>query len=34
MLFSVILLVVLIFLNGIFSASELAFLSLDKIKLK
>ena len=34
MVFSVILLVVLIFLNGIFSASELAFLSLDKIKLK
>ena len=34
MLFSIILLVVLIFLNGVFSASELAFLSLDKIKLK
>lgn len=34
MLFSIILLIFLIFLNGIFSASELAFLSLDKIKLK
>lgn len=34
MLFSVVLLVVLILINGIFSASELAFLSLDKIKLK
>ena len=34
MLFSVILLIILIFINGIFSASELAFLSLDKVKLK
>lgn len=34
MLFSIILLVILIGINGIFSASELAFLSLDKIKLK
>ena len=34
MLFSIILLIVLIFLNGVFSASELAFLSLDKIKLR
>ena len=34
MLFSIILLIVLICLNGIFSASELAFLSLDKVKLK
>jgi len=34
MLFSIILLVVLIFINGVFSASELAFLSLDKVKLK
>ena len=34
MFFSVILLIILIGINGIFSASELAFLSLDKIKLK
>lgn len=34
MIFSIILLVVLIGINGIFSASELAFLSIDKIKLK
>ena len=34
MFFSIILLIVLIGINGIFSASELAFLSLDKIKLK
>jgi len=34
MLFSIILLIVLIFINGIFSATELAFLSIDKIKLK
>jgi len=34
MLFSIILLVILIGINGVFSASELAFLSLDKIKLK
>lgn len=34
MFFSVILLMVLILINGIFSASELAFLSLDKIELK
>lgn len=34
MFLSVILLIVLIGINGIFSASELAFLSLDKIKLK
>lgn len=34
MFFSIILLVVLIFINGIFSATELAFLSLDKLKLK
>ncbi len=34
MLFSILLLIVLIVINGIFSASELAFLSLDKIKLK
>ena len=34
MLFSIILLVVLIIINGIFSASELAFLSLDKFALK
>lgn len=34
MLFSIILLIVLIGINGIFSASELSFLSLDKIKLK
>ncbi len=34
MLFSTIFLILLIFINGIFSASELAFLSLDKAKLK
>jgi len=34
MLFSIILLVFLIGINGIFSATELAFLSIDKIKLK
>ena len=34
MLFSIILLIILIGINGIFSASELAFLSLDKVKLK
>ena len=34
MLFSIIFLILLIFINGIFSASELAFLSLDKAKLK
>ena len=34
MLFSVIVLVVLIYINGIFSACELSFLSLNKIKLK
>lgn len=34
MLFSIILLIVLICINGIFSASELAFLSLDKVRLK
>ena len=34
MLVSIILLVVLILLNGIFSSSELAFLSLNKIRLK
>jgi len=34
MIFSIILLVILIGINGIFSASELAFLSIDKIKLK
>lgn len=34
MLFSIIFLIILIFINGIFSASELAFLSLDKVKLK
>jgi len=34
MLFSIIILIILITINGIFSASELAFLSLDKIKLK
>ena len=34
MLFSIALLTVLIAINGIFSASELAFLSLDKVKLK
>ena len=34
MLFSIIFLILLIFINGIFSASELAFLSLDKVKLK
>ena len=34
MLFSILLLIVLIIINGIFSASELAFLSLDKVELK
>lgn len=34
MLFSILLLVILIIINGIFSASELAFLSLDKVELK
>ncbi len=34
MLFSIILLIVLIVINGIFSSSELAFLSLDKVFLK
>ena len=34
MLFSILLLIILILINGIFSASELAFLSLDKVKLK
>lgn len=34
MIFGILLLVILTLLNGIFSASELAFLSLDKIKLK
>jgi len=34
MLFSIILLIILIGINGIFSSSELAFLSLDKIRLK
>ena len=34
MIVSILFLVVLILLNGIFSASELAFLSLDKVKLK
>ena len=34
MIFSILFLIVLILLNGIFSASELAFLSLDKVKLK
>ena len=34
MIFSVILLIVLILLNGVFSSSELAFLSLNKVKLK
>ena len=34
MFFSILLLVILIFINGIFSASEIAFLSLDKFKLK
>lgn len=34
MIFSIILLIILILINGIFSASELAFLSLDKIELK
>ena len=34
MFFSIILLIFLILINGIFSSSELAFLSLDKIKLK
>ncbi len=34
MVFSIILLIILILINGIFSASEIAFLSLDKVKLK
>ena len=34
MIYSILLLIVLIIINGIFSASELAFLSIDKIKLK
>ncbi|MBE6147004.1 MAG: HlyC/CorC family transporter [Firmicutes bacterium] len=34
MLLSILLLIILIFINGIFSASELAFLSLNKIDLK
>lgn len=34
MLFSIILLIILILINGIFSATELAFLSIDKMKLK
>ena len=34
MIFSIVLLITLIGVNGIFSASELAFLSIDKIKLK
>jgi len=34
MLFSIIILIILIIINGIFSATELAFLSLDKIELK
>ena len=34
MFFSIILLIILILINGIFSATELAFLSLDKLKLK
>lgn len=34
MIFSVLLLVILIFINGLFSASELAFLSIDKYELK
>ena len=34
MIFSIFLLLILIGINGIFSASELAFLSLDKLKLK
>lgn len=34
MILSILLLIVLIYINGVFSASELAFLSLDKIKLK
>lgn len=34
MLFSIIILIILIIINGIFSATELAFLSIDKIKLK
>lgn len=34
MIVSILFLVVLILLNGVFSASELAFLSLDKVKLK
>ena len=34
MLFSIIILIILIFLNGVFSACELSFLSLNKIKLR
>jgi len=34
MIFSILLLIILIVINGIFSASELAFLSIDKIELK
>lgn len=34
MLLSIIVLIILIFINGIFSATELAFLSLDKLELK
>ena len=34
MILSIILLIILIIINGIFSASELAFLSIDKLKLK
>jgi len=34
MIFSVVLLLILIFINGLFSASELAFLSIDKYELK
>ena len=34
MIFSILLLIILILINGIFSSSELAFLSLDKVELK
>lgn len=34
MIFSILLLIILIVINGIFSASELAFLSIDKVELK
>ena len=34
MFFSIVLLIILISINGVFSASELAFLSLDKYELK